>query len=463
MSKRTLILCKRLFTGLDDELRRDHTLVIENGFFTYVGPSAQTPIATTQPRLAEDVIDAGNHFVMPGLVDAHTHLAFGNARSEEDIDFWVTPEFRALRGLFFAQRVLAAGYTSIVVPGDAGNCSISVRDAVNAGLFPGPRIAASSHVIANRHSLNDWFPEHVGTPEYVTGRLCTTRDSQLEEVRRQAKAGVDCIKIAMDGTHFREDGSHIAAFTQGEISAMVDEAHRLDKKVVVHAYGKEAVLYAARAGVDIINHAFFADEACIEAMLKSGSHVSPTLTFLRNNVEFCPPQEPTATSGYQAAQARVIEVAKRTLRRMREAGVPFMAGSDSGFAVTPYGEWHAREIEILVDWIGFSPAQALRIATAGTAKAMPRGHLLGAIEVGRRADFLFVDGNPLDDVRVLQRPEAIAAVHLNGHRVQVEYRPYEHYKVSHFNSLKWTDVYTRARVDEMRRGTLGAKANHEHS
>jgi imidazolonepropionase-like amidohydrolase len=446
---RTLIRCQRLFTGLEDHARHDQTIVVENGIFTHVGPTDQAPL----PSPNDTVIDAGDRFVMPGLVDAHTHLVFGNARSEEDIDFWGTPEFRALRGLFFAQRVLAAGYTSIVVPGDAGNCSISVRDSINAGLFIGPRIAASSNVIANRQSLNDWFPEHVGTPDYVSGRLCTTRDSQLEEIRRQAKAGVDCIKIAMDGTHFRENGTHIAAFTQDEISAMVHEAHRLGKKVVVHAYGKEAVLYSARAGVDIINHAFFADDECIEAILESGSHVSPTLTFLRNNVEFCPSWEPSATSGYQAAQKRIIEVAKATLNRMREAGVPFMAGSDSGFAVTPYGEWHAREIEILVDWIGFTPAQALRIATSGTAKAMPRGQLLGAIEAGRHADFLFVDGDPLADVRILQKRGAIDAVYIGGCPVSIAQRPYDAYKVTHFNSIKWTDVYTRERVNELRQAT----------
>ena len=446
---RQFVRCQRLFTGLDDVLQRDWTLVVEQGRFSYVGPTATAP----QSGPDDGLVDAGQHFVMPGLVDVHTHLVFGNARSEEDVDFWATAEFRALRGLFFAQHVLAAGYTSIVVPGDAGNCSIAVRDAISSGLFDGPRIAASSNVIANRHSLNDWFPEHVGTPDYVTGRLCTTRDAQLEEVRRQAKAGVDIVKIALDGAHFREDGTHIAAFTQDEVSVMVAELHRLGKKVATHAYGKEAVLQAARAGVDVVFHAFFADDECAEALLKSGSAVAPTLTFLRNNIEFSQPHEPTFSSGYHAMQQRVVEIACRNLRRLREAGVPFMTGSDSGFAVTPYGEWHAREIGILVEWLGFTPGQALRAATSVGARLMPKGRPgtpaaagVGAIEVGRHADFLFIAGDPLADVNVLLDADAIAAVHLGGRAMSLTRRPYDRNRVTDLSSLKWTDIYTRERV-----------------
>ena len=454
---RQFIRCARLFTGLEDEARSDQMLVIEQGRFAYVGPASQAPAASH----SDTVIDAGSHFVMPGLIDVHTHLVFGNARSEEDVDFWATPEFRALRGMFFAQHVLAAGYTSIVVPGDAGSCSIAVRDAINAGLFDGPRIAASSNVIANRYSLNDWFPEHVGTPDYMTGRLCTTRDAQLAEVRRQAKAGVDIIKIALDGTHLREDGTHIAAFAQDEVSAMVGEAHRLGKKVATHAYGKEAVLQAARAGVDVVFHAFFADDECAQALLNSGTSVAPTLTFLRNNIEFSQAHEPSIGSGYVAMQQRVVEIGCRNLRRLYQAGVPFMTGSDAGFAVTPYGEWHAREIGILVEWLGLTPAQALRAATSVGARLMPRGRQgtleaaqVGAIEVGRRADFLFINGDPLANVNVLLRPEAIAAVHLAGRPMPLARRPYDRYKVTDLSSLKWTDLYTRDRVAALRKSAL---------
>ncbi|MDH4653840.1 amidohydrolase family protein [Pseudomonas sp. BN606] len=434
--------CKTLFTGLEDQARHDQALIIEDGLFSHVGPRVSAP----QPLPGETLIDTGEHFVMPGLVDVHTHLVFGNAKSEEDIDLHVSAEFRALRGLFFAQHVLAAGYTSVVVPGDAGQCSIAVRDAINAGLFAGPRIAASSNVIANRQSLNDWFPSWVGTPEYFTGRLCATRDEQIAEIRRQAKDGVDLIKIAMDGTQRRANGEHIAAFTEAETRAMVEEAHRLGKKVAVHAYGREAVLYAARAGVDVIFHAFFLDDSCIEAMLESGSHLAPTFTMLANNVEFAEDYEPSTRSGYAAMQQRAIEVGCRNLRRAREAGVPFMTGSDSGFAITPYGEWHAREIEILVDWLGFTPAEALRAATSVSARMLPATQPVGAIEVGRRADFIRVDGSPLENVAILQERERIRGVYLGGRRMEPQVPGYDPYKVSDFNTVKWAELHTRQRA-----------------
>lgn len=449
---RTYIRCKTLFTGLENEARRNQTLIVENGLFAWVGDTAEAPA-----RASKDVlVDAGDDFVMPGLVDVHTHLVFGNAKSEEDIDLHVSPEFRALRGLFFTQHVLAAGYTSVVVPGDAGQCSIAVRNAINAGMFTGPRIAASSNVIANRQSLNDWFPSWVGTPEYFTGRLCATREEQIAEIRRQAKDGVDLMKIAMDGPHRRENGEIIAAFTEEETRAMVDEIHRLGKKVAVHAYGREAVLYAAKAGVDVIFHAFFLDDACIEAMLASGSHLAPTLTMLANNVEFAEDYEASIKSGYVAMQRRVIEVGCSNLRRAREAGVPFMTGSDSGFAITPYGEWHARELEIFVDWLGFTPAETLRAATSVSAQMMPAGQRAGAIEVGRPADFLFIDGSPLEKISILQERERIRAVFQGGQRRQTQVPGYDPNRVSDFNTVKWSELHTRQRAVAMGKRSASA-------
>lgn len=441
---RTFVRCNTVFTGLENEARREHTLIVENGLFAWIGPTSDAPV-----QHADDVlVEAGNDFVMPGLIDVHTHLVFGNAKSEEDIDLHVSPAFRALRGLFFTQHVMAAGYTSVVVPGDAGQCSIAVRNAINAGMFARPRIAASSNVIANRQSLN-WFPSWAGTPEYFSGRLCATREERIAEIRRQAKDGVDVIKIAMDGPHRRDNGEIIAAFNEDETRVMVEEIHRLGKKVAVHAYGAEAVLYAAKAGAEVIFHAFFLDDACIEAMLVSGSHLAPTLTMLANNVEFAEDYEVSTKSGYAAMQRRVIDVGCRNLRRAREAGVPFMTGSDSGFAITPYGEWHARELEIFVDWLGFSPAEALRAATSVAARMLPAAQRAGAIEVGRPADFLFIDGSPLENVLILQERERIRAVFQNGRRMQTQVPGYDPNRVSDFNPVKWSELHTRQRAVEL--------------
>ncbi|WP_297832722.1 amidohydrolase family protein [Pseudomonas sp.] len=442
--------CHTLFDGTSLDTRPQQTLVVDNGLLSYVGPRSQAP--TPQP--GDKVIDTGDGFVMPGLVDVHTHLAFGNAQSEEDIDIWTTDEFRALRGMFFARHVLAAGVTSMVCPGDSGQLSISVRNAIAAGMFEGPRIAASSRVITNRQSLNDWFPSRVGTPDFFTARLVTSRSEALAEIRKQAKDGVDLIKIAMDGTHRRPNGEIIAAFTAVETHEMVEEAHRLGCKVATHAYGREAVMYAAKAGVDLVFHAFYMDDACIEALLEAGSILAPTMTFPQNTVDFCQSHDPAITTGYAGYCARTLEVGSAILKRAKAAGIPFACGSDSGFAVTPYGEWHARELELLVTRIGFSPAEALYAATAVGARCMPRGETLGTLQVGKQADFLMLDASPLHDIRVLQDRSRIKAVYKAGQAVDLQRSPYNPKQVSDFNSLKWTDLYTRDRVAQLGKWSL---------
>src|SRR2546428_11729255 len=234
---------------------------------------------------------------MPGLIDVHTHLAYGNAKSEEDIDLYSPLECRALRGLFFAQKVAAAGYTAICSPGDAGQISLSIRNGIGAGLFDGPRVMAAGPYLTTHQGLTDWYPTWIGVPETSIGKLVTNIDEAVEEVRRQVKNGVDCIKLALDGIQRRPDGELIAAFTQHETDAIVRETHRMGKKAIAHAVGREATLYAARSGVDLIFHGFDLDEECIAAMLTTGSALCPTLTHPRNLIEFTQPHDPAAQKG----------------------------------------------------------------------------------------------------------------------------------------------------------------------
>jgi imidazolonepropionase-like amidohydrolase len=448
----THVRCGELFTGNEDATRRNQTVVVDDtGRITQVGPAEAAP----KPAKADKVLDYGDLFVMPGLHDVHTHLAYGNAKTEEDIDLYQPMEFRSIRGLFFAQKCLAAGYTSICSPGDAGQISLSVRNAIDFGLFEGPRVTAAGRYLTTRQGLTDWYPTWIGVPDTSIGKLVTSRDEAIEEIRVQAKNGVDCIKVALDGVQRRPDGEFVAAFTQTETTDIVTEAHRQGKKVVVHARGREATLYAARAGVDLIFHAYYLDQECIDAMLESGGAIGPTLTFPRNIVDFTRPSEPAYLKGRIGDVQREYETACANLRKAREAGIPMMTGTDSGFAVTPYGEWHAREIEIFVNDLGFTPAAALRAATSVTAGFMAKGAALGVLEPGRAADFIAVAGSPLEDVSILQDKSRIRHVHLSGKRVAVPDRDYDPYEVTDIAWTNWNDLYTQERVTEL--GILPAR------
>jgi imidazolonepropionase-like amidohydrolase len=232
---------------------------------------------------------------------------------------------------------------------------------------------------------------------------------------------------------------------------MVREIQRLGRKAVVHAIGREAVLYAARAGVDVIFHAFDLDDECIEAVLKGGSAIAPTLTFQRNIIEFTQEREPAALNGRINHAQRQYERACRNLAKARKAGVTMMAGTDTGFAVTPYGEWHARELEIFVHDLGFTPAEALAAATRTNARFLADGDKVGRLEPGRLADFIVLDGSPLENISMLLDKSRIWAVHVGGKRMALPERDYDSREVTDKALVSWTDVYTQARVAELRR------------
>src|SRR4029077_6915534 len=183
---RTFVRCGHLFTGQEDDARAGETLVFdERGTLDYVGPEKGAPRRARN----DQVLDYSAWFVMPGLVDVHTHLAYGNAKSEEDIDLYSPLEFRTLRGMFFAQKVAAAGFTAICSPGDAGQISLSIRNAIRAGLFDGPRVMAAGRYVTTHQGLTDWYPTWIGAPETSIGKLVTTSAEAVEEIRRQVKDG----------------------------------------------------------------------------------------------------------------------------------------------------------------------------------------------------------------------------------------------------------------------------------
>lgn len=435
----TFVRCGSLFTGRTNDAIRSCTMVLgEDGRVGEILAAG----AARQPRPGDVELDYSGLFVMPGLIDVHTHLAYGEAKSKEDIDLYKPMEFRAIRAMFFAQKVLAAGYTSICAPGDSGQISLSVRNAVRAGLFDGPRITAAGPYITNAQGFQNSYPTWIGVPVSAICRIVRNRDEAIEEIRRQSKDGVDCVKIDLDGVQLRPDGELIASFTQAELTEMVEEIHRHGKKAIAHARGREAVLYAGHAGVDLIFHASFIDDEGIEAVLRTGGAIAPSLTFPRNTVDFTLPSDPAAKKGRIGAELREFEIACVNMQKAKAAGVPLMTGTDTGFAVTPYGEWHAREIELFVEYLGFSPAEAVRAATEVSAKCLiDEG--VGTLDPGRWADFIAVDGSPLQDVSVLLDRTRLKAVHQGGRRIEIAPRAYDTRLTSDGVWVNWTELYTR--------------------
>ena len=438
------IRCGKLFNGLEDQARVDQTIVVDGTTIAFVGPAAEAP----KRGPGDTTNDCSGYFVMPGLVDIHVHLAYGNSKCSEDTDLYAPLEFRALRGLINAQRVLNAGYTSMADPGTSGRVSLAIRDAVNAGLFVGPRIVTSGPYISSRQGLTDWYPSWFGNPSTAIARVVHDMDEAIEEIRIEVKDGVDFIKLAMDGRQINAKGEIVATFDQAQTTALVEEAHRLGKKVAAHARGREAILYSARAGVDVIFHASWIDDAGLDAALENGCAICPTLTLPLHLNTFLQPSDPGFHKWRPDVGLSEWRMACETLPRAHRAGVPFMMGTDTGFAGSPYGEWHAREIEIFVKYLDFTPAEALRAATTVSASFFDDGAGLGTIEVGKPADLIVVDGDPLADVTQLLDRSRIKEILLAGDTIHLKL-PEITDKVSSLSYKMWNDIYSQERVSDL--------------
>jgi imidazolonepropionase-like amidohydrolase len=225
----------------------------------------------------------------------------------------------------------------------------------------------------------------------------------LKEVRTQIKNGVDFIKIG------DSPAGDYTAFRLEEMKAICELAHQLNRKVAIHARGNQCVEFAVRSGVDWIMHGDRMTEDVVELLADSGISLCPTLTLLANLRDWG--EMVGVPAAKRAAYTRILEeFASPALNKAREYGVPFMTGTDSGFAVTPYGEWHARELELLMRYAGFSALEVITAATANGALTLGLAGQVGILAPGMLADVLVVDGDPLTDIRVLQERDRLTVV-----------------------------------------------------
>ncbi|MBM3508856.1 MAG: amidohydrolase family protein [Alphaproteobacteria bacterium] len=434
--------CGTLFTACDDRARRDHTVIADRGVIAYVGPTAAAP----QPAAGDSVVDHARHFVMPGLIDGHTHIGAGNANTEEDVDLYSPLEFRALRMMVNLQRMFDAGYTGVADGATTGRVALSCRNAINAGLFKGPRMVCSGPFIANRTGYPDLYPSWFLNPVAVR-TLVHSLDEAIETIRFQAKDGVDFIKICMDGRTRNFDGKVASSFSEADTRRMVEEANRLGKWVKVHAKGAEGATFAARAGARVICHGAALDQRAIDAVLEAGAILCPELTIIHNFTVFTQPTDSINDMTYigQAEWESTVD----SMRRARATGARILAGSDSGFACCPAGEWHALEIKLLVEHVGLTPAEGIRAGTTINGELFEGVAKIGRIEPGYAADLVAFDGNPLADIGVLLDKPKIKGLYMAGERVTTKAPPINMRTETDFAYRMWQKIYDRKRVAAM--------------
>lgn len=425
----TLISNVAVVDGTRSEPSSPASVLIEAGHIKALGPEAELRAMVPRESVGSlKVTDARGRYLMPGLIDAHCHMTYGDSYTQEEQDLYTSVESRTLRAAWNVKRVLRAGVTSISQPGGSYYIGVALREAIARGMVLGPRMRTAGRYITTSNGLTDWYPEDVGVPDGSIGSLANTPAEMIDNVRRQVKNGVDFIKLA--DSPFGE----YQAFTGDELKQIADLAHQLGKKVTIHARGSAEVSAAVEAGFDWIMHGNMMTDEVVERLAASGIPLVPTLLLLANSADFG--ELVGAPAPFRNGCRRMLDKTADTLHRAHAAGVKFALGTDAGFALTPYGEWHARELELLMDYAGLSPQEALQAGTVNGARTVGLEGQVGEVRPGMLADLIIVRENPLANIRSLQLRSNIEAVFVGG--AQVPFDGSEETPWPHERSLTYT-------------------------
>jgi imidazolonepropionase-like amidohydrolase len=410
--QRLLIKNGKLIDGSGGNPVPNRVVVVQGNRIVHVG-GAGGPM---QPQSPDDtVIDAAGKFILPGLIDAHCHISLHQG-ALPGVRYTSSAEFCTLWAAHAIGRVLRAGVTSIAVPGGKWFTDVTVREAVEGGLIEGPRMVVAGRALSNYGGIfdPDPYPAYDGSPADAAGVLCNTRDEFIRETRRQCKRGVDLIKIA-DSTW-----GDIQTVAEDEIAAVVDEAHRHNVKVTIHSRGSTSTRAAAKAGVDLIYHGDWANEADLDIVAKAGIPIAPVLTSPWIGVA-----HGAAGRGFgELVRDRLraqLDTSFQMIRNARDRGIPIMSGSDTGNASAfSHGKWHGKEAELFVKEVGMTPMEAILANTGRNAWLMGLENEVGDIAPGKLADIVVWNSDPLADITVLQRPGEISVVIKDGRIVEWE-------------------------------------------
>jgi len=371
-------------------VERHKTIVIESGKVVEVRDGFQGE---------GQVVDLRDRFVLPGLIDSHTHITFESGPSADMDSVKKTSVDRALDGVLYARRTLYAGFTTIADLGVDPEATLALRDAIAAGKTLGPRIIAA--VVVSAHGghgdIHGFRPDVMRL--LAPPGLCSGADDCSRTVRQAVQRGADLIKIASTGGVMSNSASGVGQqMSDEELAAIVRTAHRLGRRVVCHAHGTDGINAALRAGVDAIEHGTYLDAESIRLLKANDAYLVPTLLAgettrqLARSAAWMPP----------AVKQKALEVAPNmmsALKRAHESGVKIAFGTDSG--VSHHGD-NAREFALMVQ-AGLAPLDAIRSATVWGAAHNGLSAEMGSIAPGKIADLIAVDGDPLRDITELER------------------------------------------------------------
>jgi imidazolonepropionase-like amidohydrolase len=404
-SKSVVIHAGHVLDVKTGKLLSDQMLIIEDGKIVSVGDFFAAKAPTNADR-----IELPNATVLPGLIDAHTHLTSNPTFGYAELGISIPRE--ALIGAKNARITLEAGFTTVRNVGANGFTDVALRDSINAGDVPGPRMLVSGPLlgITGGHCDNNLLPyEYHAVGDGVADGIAAVQ----HKVRENIKYGADLIKIcATGGVLSKGDDPQASQYTLEEMKAIVADAHRLGRKVAAHAHGAQGILWATEAGVDSIEHGSYIDDAGIAEMKKNGTYLVPTLYlgdwFLEN-------AEKNHVPDFYLAKAKaVMPIARKNIAHAFASGVKVAFGTDA--AVYPHG-LNAHEFAVMVK-LGLTPLQAIQAATVNAADLLGWPGKVGSLEPGAWADIIAVDGNPLQDVTTLER---VKFVMKGGDMVRNEY------------------------------------------
>ena len=404
--KVTAIKAGRLVDTESGRVLENQTILIENNIIKAVGANVAVPAGAT-------VIDLSKATVMPGFIDTHTHMT-GEADENYYDMFRRTFVDAAITAHINARKTLDAGFTTVRDVGSQGFVDVSLRNAINAGKIPGPRMQVAVFYIGATGSHGDlngfspWLASRM--PEEMSG-VADGPDGVRKKVRYLIKYGADVIKFGASAGVLSEEASVGAPqFTQEEMNAIVDEAKMHGIKACAHAHGTEAIKMATRAGVASIEHGSFLDDEAIRLMKERGTYLSADIY----NDDYI--MSEFARLGYPQKildkEKLVGRTQRESFRRAVQAGVKVAYGTDAG--VYPHG-WNAKQFAKMVEW-GLTPMQALQAATINSADLLGWKDQIGSIAVGKYADIVAVTENPLQNVGVLENMQFVmkdGVVHKN--------------------------------------------------